>query len=386
MNRAQTVARTADRADTEHVRGSAFVLSRPHGTVEARGSLRRFDHASAAAAALRSGEVSALAGALPFAREAPCSLVAPERLYRSQRVWAPTTPRAAIPHFTVEGSGSGTNDREHLDRVRTAVGVLRDERAQLRKVVLARSLTLSADTDVDPSTLLAGLVSGNPSGNGYLVDLSAAGGSWTGRTLVGSSPEVLVRKQGTVVTCHPLAGSAPRHDDPVKDRAAGEALAASAKDMREHAFVVDALREALEPFCRVLDIPDEPTLTRTPQLWHLGTPIRGEVRDTTVSALDLATALHPTPAVCGTPTDLAYRTIDELEGDRGFYAGAVGWCTADGDGEWMVAIRCAVIGSDRRRVTAYAGGGIVAESDPAAELRETNVKFGTVMSALGVQL
>lgn len=379
MSRTQTVAYEAH---TGRTRSAEFVLSRPHGTIEAHGSRTSYDSASTAAAALRSGNASAVVGAIPFSREAPCSLVAPEYLNRSARAWTPPTACPPVPAFTV----SRSDESEHIDRVRTAVGALRDDRTELRKVVLARTLTLTADRDVDPTALLAGLVAGNPSGNGYLVDLSAAGGSWTDRTLVGSSPEVLVRKQGDVVTCHPLAGSAPRHPDQVKDRAIGAALAVSAKDIREHAFVVDALRESLAPFCCVLDIPDLPTLTRTPQLWHLGTAIRGELRDTDISALDLAVALHPTPAVCGTPTDLAYRTIDELEGDRGFYAGAVGWCTADGDGEWMVAIRCAVVGSDRRRLTAYAGGGIVAESDPAAELRETVTKFSTVLSALGVEL
>lgn len=377
MSRTQTAAHAAH---TGHSRTAEFVLSRPHGTVETRGVRNRFDDAAAAAAALRSGDVSAVVGALPFSRDAPCSLVAPEHLLRTTGTWSPTRAPAPVPAFSV----SGANGTEHLDRVRTALGVLRDRKETLRKVVLARTLTLTADDEVDPSSLLAGLIAGNPAGNGYLVDLSAAGGSWTGRTLVGSSPEVLVRTQGDVVTCHPLAGSAPRHLDPNRDHAAGAALMDSAKDLREHAFVVDALRRSLAPFCRTLNIPDEPTLTRTPQLWHLGTQIRGELRNTDVGSLDLAMALHPTPAVCGTPTDLAYRTIDELEGDRGFYAGAVGWSTADGDGEWMVAIRCAVLGSDRRHVTAYAGGGIVAESDPDAELRETDTKFGTVLSALKV--
>ena len=379
MTRTQAAA---PRAPIATHRRAGFVLSRPHGTAQAHGSRTTFDTASSAAAALRSGNAAAVVGALPFSRDAPCALFEPEHLDRTESTWTAPSGLPPLPAFTVTGSRLS----EHIDRVRTAVNVLRHDGSPLQKVVLARSLTLTADTDVDPNALLAALVEGNPSGNGYLVDLGAAGGSWTGRTLVGSSPEVLIRKQGNIVTCHPLAGSAPRHPDPLQDQANGAALTESVKDLREHAFVVDALRESLAPFCRDLDIPTSPTLTCTPQLWHLGTPIRGEVHGADTSALDLAIALHPTPAVCGTPTDLAYRTIEELEGDRGFYAGAVGWCVSDGDGEWMVAIRCAELAPDLRRVTAYAGGGIVAESDPADEVRETVTKFGTVMSALGAQL
>ncbi|MGA9870976.1 MAG: chorismate-binding protein, partial [Rhodococcus sp. (in: high G+C Gram-positive bacteria)] len=201
--------------------------------------------------------------------------------------------------------------------------------------------------------------------------------------LAGSSPEVLVRTVGRRVTCHPLAGSAPRFTDEQCDRESGLALEASAKDAREHAFVVDAIRSALEPFCATLDVPTQPALTRTPQLWHLGTPISGELSDDRTSSLELAVALHPTPAVCGTPTDLAYKEIDELEGARGFYGGAIGWCDRSGDGEWMVAIRCAETQSNSNTLVAYAGGGIVAESDPESELQETITKFGTMLSALG---
>lgn len=359
-----------------------FVLSRPHGTVATQGCRAQFDEVEAASSALRSATARMVVGALPFSRDAPCSLTEPTAVARTSQTWSPPIDLPDLPSFTVGEAREG----EHIDRLRTALNVLRDDTAPLEKVVMARTLTLTSDDVVDPSALLAALVRGTPEGNGYYADLSAAGGHYAGRTLIGSSPEVLVRKQGNIVSCHPLAGSAPRDPRPDRDREIGHALTESTKDRREHAFVVDAIRESLAPFCRLLEIPDEPSLTHTPQLWHLGTPIRGELRERTTTALDLALALHPTPAVCGTPTELAFDTIEELEGTRGFYAGAVGWCAADGDGEWMVAIRCAEVGADRRHVTAYAGGGIVAESDPHAELRETVTKFGTVLSALGVEL
>lgn len=360
-----------------------FVLSRPHSSASAQGLRAQYDSVAAAEAALRSGEVPAIVGALPFSKQAHCALYAPEVFTVTQQPWSPKSEYSSLPTFVL---ASPLDDSEHTDRVRTALDVLREPSTPLQKVVLARTLTLIADGTVDPTTVLAALISGTPDRNGYCVDLSAAGGPYVSRTLVGSSPEVLVRRRGTVVTCHPLAGSAPRHPDAARDRENGRSLTESNKDRREHAFVVDAIRDSLAPFCSELDIPPEPTLAHTPQLWHLGTPIRGELRDPSTTALDLARALHPTPAVCGTPTDLAYRTIEELEGERGFYAGTVGWCTADGDGEWMVAIRCAEISSDRKRLTAYAGGGIVAESDPDTELRETVTKFGTLLGALGVAL
>ncbi|MBU3752101.1 MAG: isochorismate synthase, partial [Mycobacterium sp.] len=120
-------------------------------------------------------------------------------------------------------------------------------------------------------------------------------------------------------------------------------------------------------------------------LWHLSTPISGTLRGRSTTALDLALALHPTPAVGGVPTAAAVDLIEELEGDRGFYAGAVGWCDAGGDGRWVVAIRGAQLSADRRTALAQAGGGIVAESDPDEEVAETTAKFRTVLAALGVR-
>lgn len=371
------------KSDTER---HPFVLSRPHGAVVAHGSSAAFDAVGPAIAALRSGAVPAVVGALPFDRNHPTALTVPLSMSTARGAWAPEKSASrgggTIPAFTVDDSDASA----HLDRIDTAVRLLRSTTDPLRKVVLARRITMMSTDPVEPLDLLSALVDGTPAGNGYCVDLSGAGGTFAGASLVGSSPEVLVRRRGNTVTCHPLAGSAGRHPDPTLDRERGEELAGSAKDLEEHAFVVDAIRTALAPLCERLDIPDGPTLTHTPQLWHLGTPIVGTLRAAAPpSALELAAALHPTPAVCGTPTDLAYEVIDELEGDRGFYGGAVGWCDADGDGEWMVAIRCALIRGDRRHVTAYAGGGIVAGSDPQSELRETEVKFGTVLQALGVR-
>lgn len=358
-----------------------FVLSRPHGTVLARGVHDRFDSADDAASALRTGRIRAVVGALPFAPDHPAALTAPEVLDHTATVFTTETP--ALP--TIRISGVMPAEDEHVDRVTTALGLLRADDNTLEKVVLARALTLEAASRIDPEVLLAALVSHDTVGNGFSVDLSAAGAQWSGRHLVGASPEVLIRRRGDLVTAHPLAGSAPRSSDPELDRATAEELRASAKNLREHAHVIDSLRASLEPLCSELDIPNHPSLTSTRQLWHLGTPVSGRLRDPSVTALDLALAVHPTPAICGTPTEAARDLIHELEGDRGFYAGALGWCDENGDGEWMVTIRCAILEPDGTTLTAHAGGGIVADSDPSDELAETTVKFGTVLDALGVR-
>jgi isochorismate synthase len=179
------------------------------------------------------------------------------------------------------------------------------------------------------------------------------------------------------VACRPFAGSAPRLPAPDADRASGDALAESAKIRHEHELVVDAMRKALDPLCVDLQIPPTPQLSRTAAVWHLSTPITGRLRETSTTALDLAVALHPTPAVGGVPAAAAAELIGELEGDRGFYAGAVGWCdesAATGAGWCPSAAR-----SCRPTATAdaHAGGGIVAESDPDDEVAETTTKFTT---------
>ena len=163
-----------------------------------------------------------------------------------------------------------------------------------------------------------------------------------------------------------------------------DALAASGKNRHEHRLVVDTIADVLAPLCGRLDIAAEPQLSRTAALWHLRTPIHATLREKSTTALDLALALHPTPAVGGVPTALAVDTIADVEGSRGFYAGAVGWCDSVGDGHWMVALRGAELSADRRSALARAGGGIVAESDAGDELAETTAKFRTVLTALGV--
>lgn len=386
-----------------------FVLSRPSGTVIADGVGRRFDDARDAAQALRDGTVRAVVGALPFDLDDTAALMSAGTLTRSDQPWRGVRGRSR----RVSAMTSHPDPDEHRERVSRAVAEIASGR--LEKVVLARSVDLSVEPGVDVDELIGALAQGNSESNAFAAELGALRdtplalrSSGTGETperrssgvgetpddggadpgsawLLGASPESLVRKHGRVVTCQPYAGSAPRSADPVADRAAADALIASTKDLSEHAFVVDHLRDRLGPLCSELDAPTTPELRSTGEIWHLATPIRGILRDESLTALDLALLLTPTPAVGGTPSVAAAQFIREVEGCRGLYGGAVGWCDEHGDGEWMVTIRCLELSADRRHLRTWAGGGIVAQSDPQAEVDETTAKLRTVFNALGLE-
>lgn len=355
-----------------------FVLAGPDGVMLADGPAQAFPDLRVARQALADDEVPILVGALPFDLDAPAALMAPAAV-----TYADTLPFSDTRLPAVRIAASLPSPDEHRARVAAAVQALRNPAAGLHKVVLARALQLVADDALDPYTVLSRLADDH-SATAFFTDLSAAGAPYSGTALLGASPELLVARRGDVVTCKPFAGSAPRSADPETDAANGAALAASAKNRHEHQLVVDIMREALEPLCSELDIAAEPQVSATTAVWHLSTPIVGRLREPATTALDLAIALHPTPAVGGVPTAAAARLINELEGDRGFYAGAVGWCDSVGDGRWVVSIRCGQLSADRMSVDARAGGGIVAESDPDDEVTETTTKFRTMLTALGV--
>jgi isochorismate synthase len=358
-----------------------FVYSRPDRSVDASGVRQSFDHIDDAREALQEG--ATIVGAIGFETDTLCALVEPETFTRSDAPW--TGEPTPLPGAVI--ASRNPPPANHVARVRRALAILNHPNSALRKVVLARSMTLVFDAPLNPIALVTKLIASNPGHNGFCADLTAARGQYYGRHLVGASPELLIRRTGTEVACRPFAGTAARLEDPVADAAAGAALLASEKNLAEHRFVVDAIAQALEPLCSDISVPDGPTLTSTPAVWHLATPITATLKDPSTSALDLALALHPTPAVAGTPTPLALQTIRLLEGgrSRGFYAGMVGWCDASGDGEWMVAIRCIDLALDGLSGVATAGGGIVADSDADAELEETTAKFGTILAATPVR-
>ncbi|MGP2442964.1 isochorismate synthase [Streptomyces sp. JW3] len=320
-------------------------------------------------------------GTLPFAPDGPAALAVPDMVH-----WAPPLREdplvaLAVPHdedrpdWRVEEVPSPERYGQAV-----AAAVARMRAGEFDKVVLARSLELTSRREPDLPAMLRRLARRDPAGYTFAVP------SGPGRTLIGASPELLVARQGGALTANPLAGSAPRSEDLAEDVRRAAALLESEKDLHEHAVVVAAVREALAPFCTTLDVPERPTLVRTAAMWHLSTTVTGELADpAATTALDLASALHPTPAVCGTPTELARRVIAESEPfDRGAYTGMVGWQDADGDGEWVVTIRCAE--AEGRTLRLFAGAGVVAASTPEAETAETAAKFRTFLHAVGASL
>jgi isochorismate synthase len=359
-----------------------FVLCGPAGVLVADGVQACYRDFADAQSALRSQTVPIVLGALTFDTHSPAALMVPRVVRRTAGL--PDWPTGPLPAVRVAAAVPAPE--EHRARVRRARDRLTAPGSPLQKVVLARALRLAADAPLDARVILRRLVTADPAAYGYLVDLSAAGGRYAGMALVGATPELLVARDGDRVACRPFAGSAPRGTNPERDAAAGAALAASAKDRHEHQLVIDTMADALRPLCSELTVAPTPELSRTTALWHLSTPINGRLRDTSTTALDLTLALHPTPAVGGVPADAAAELITALEGDRGFYAGAVGWCDARGDGRWVVSIRGAQLAADRRTALAHAGGGIVAESDPDDEVAETTTKFVTILTAMGVPL
>jgi len=250
-----------------------------------------------------------------------------------------------------------------------AAAVARIKAGELRKVVLARDLQARASADIDVRVLLARLARRSPG----CYTFACAG-------LVGATPELLIQREGRDVRSLVLAGTMARGGSKADDDALAAALLGSAKNAEEHRYSVESVRDLLGPLCTELAVDPEPYLLQMADYQHLATSVSGVLaRD--ASALALAASLHPTAAICGTPTDVALDLIRELERmDRGRYSGPVGWVDARGNGEWGIALRCGEIDGSRARL--FAGNGIVAGSQPAVELAETETKFRPMRRAL----
>lgn len=348
-------------------------------------------------------------GSFSFAAESPAggTLVVPEVVVgrRAGRCWMTTVgaddlpagpPSSPSPAWGLGGSDAATRDggvRLRDGAVAAAewpavvsAALARIDAGEVDKVVLARDVIAESGAPLDVSLMLARLA-------------ARYGATWTFAVdgLIGATPEMLVRLLDGVVRSRVLAGTLRRDTTPaplvteahpdLADRHTSDPalrLISSDKDLDEHAFAVRSVADALAPHCTDLEVPDEPFVLALPDVLHLasdlfGTPLPG------ASSLALAAALHPSAAVCGTPADAAARVIAELEPmDRGRYAGPVGWMDASGDGDWGIALRCGQLADDGTTMRLFAGGGIVAASDPEAELAETEAKLAAMRHALGV--
>lgn len=331
-------------------------------------------------------------GSFAFADDSPAGgvLVVPEVVLgrRGDRCWmttvsvdgslpvGPSLPRVGTPPSApgevryADGARPGPDWERVVAQAVTRIGA-----GELDKVVLARDLEARTVSEVDLRWLLARLAEGYP-------------GCWTFAVdgLLGATPEMLVRREQGLVTSRVLAGTIRRTGDDDRDLALAGSLARSSKDLEEHEYAVRSVADALNPYCSGMNVPETPFVLHLPNVMHLATDVAGVLRGGgDATSLGLAAALHPSAAVCGTPTAAAAAMINELEGmDRGRYAGPVGWMDADGDGEWGIALRCAQVDpQDGRRLRLFAGCGIVAGSDPEAELAESAAKLVPMRDALG---
>ena len=322
-------------------------------------------------------------GALPYDRTAAASLVVPRVVHGRTAdgtrwtttigddgtVLAPATPATAPPPGpSVITVRSARRDGDWKHGVEVATKAIVDGR--LTKVVLARELLVETDVALDPVSLLGRFRAVAPAAMCYCID-----------GFVGATPELLVSRVGDVVRAHPMAGTTPRTGDPEADgRRAGELLG-SAKNRVEHQITIDMVHDTLLPWCSYLDAEPEPSVVAAGPVQHLATLVEGRLSHPAPSVLELVAALHPTPAVGGWPRAEALALQAELEGvDRGRYAGPVGWVDAAGNGAWGVGIRGVQVDGTTARL--FAGVGVVADSDPEAELEETRAKAQAVLGAL----
>jgi isochorismate synthase len=328
-------------------------------------------------------------GALPFDPSQPGTLVVPSVLVERDpagATWvtsvgpadvgsgaspAPPVLASEEPHGPDPTRFTVTSPRPPEEWTAALVAARSELRAgRAAKVVLARELVIETDRPLSRRAVLEQLRRAYPTAMAFAAD-----------GFVGASPELLVERDGQLVRSHPMAGTAPRHADPARDAALAAELVASTKNMGEHRFTIDMVHDTLLPWCSYLDEEAEPSIVAMANVQHLATRVEGRLSSPPASVIELMRALHPTPAVNGVPGATALELIDQYEGfDRGCYGGPVGWVDAAGNGAWTVGIRSAEIEGCQARL--FAGVGVVADSDPAAELAETRVKFEAVLNAI----
>lgn len=276
-------------------------------------------------------------------------------------------PRPSSNSFRV---GARTPVGRYLDAVTLARDAVRG--GLLKKAVIARDIEVHADEPIDVHSVLLRLRASFGSSYRFCIG-----------NMIGATPELLIEVNGREVRSRPLAGTTPRTGDPETDKQLADELVASTKNQIEHRVVVDMVHDTLLPFCSYLDWEAEPSIVTVANVQHLGTFIEGALTEPTAHVMTLVKELCPTPALGGFPSADAIEFITTNEPmERGNYGGAVGWMDGNGNGTFAVTIRCAELSEDRRTARLFAGGGIVAESNPYAELAETQAKFQAMLSAI----
>ncbi|OSF36061.1 isochorismate synthase EntC [Salmonella enterica subsp. enterica serovar Agona] len=317
-----------------------------------------------------------LVGAIPFDTRQPSSLFIPMAWQSFSRQQKQRTARYFTDHQPLTVTARKAIPEQDAFEAMVARAAMLTATPDVDKVVLSRLIDITTDVAVDSGALLERLVAQNPVSYNFHVPLADGG------VLLGASPELLLRKEGERFSSLPLAGSARRQPDDVLDREAGNRLLASQKDRHEHELVTQAMKQILRDRSTELQLPSSPQLITTPTLWHLGTPFEGKA-NAGENALTLACLLHPTPALSGFPHQVAKKLIAELEPfDRELFGGIVGWCDAEGNGEWVVTIRCAKLHGNQVRL--FAGAGIVPASSPVGEWRGNGGKLSTMLNVFGL--
>ncbi len=336
------------------------------------------------------GSGPVLFGAIPFDSQQQHDFILPAMLVcaaQDGRCWVTTidgaTDNAAIDpvihssaHQAPAASSSsytvtpGVDIDTYLNAVTCARDAVRN--GTITKAVIARDVFVASDNPIDVHAVLLRLRASFGSSYRYSID-----------GFVGASPELLVSIVNGEVSSHPLAGTSARTGDPLIDAQLAESLLSSTKNQIEHRVVIDAVHDTLLPWCSYLDWEPEASIVGVANVQHLGTHMTGRLSEPFLHILDAVYALSPTPALGGHPRDRALQLIAQHEGmSRGRYGGAVGWTDHHGNGTWAVAIRCAEFSADRKTARLFAGGGIVADSEPLSELAETQTKLQAMLAAI----
>lgn len=346
---------------------------------EARALLSTIEHAPMNAPI---GVGPIMFGSIPFDSTRNADFILPTVTLcktRDGETWVTVIDDAPFPALPISAPPLGNAEFEVADGVAVptylkAVEVARDavRKGQLTKAVIARDVFVNSNLPIDIHAVLIRLRTSFGTSYRYSFD-----------GFIGASPELLVAIHDDEISSHPLAGTTPRTGDPEKDEALAKQLVASTKNQIEHRVVIDMVHDTLLPHCSYLDWEEEPSVIQVANVQHLGTRLVGKLSEPRIHILDAALALSPTPALGGFPREQALQLIAAHEGmDRDKYGGAIGWFDTVGNGVFAVAIRCAKFNDARTQARLFAGGGIVADSDPIDELAETQAKLKAMLAAI----